>query len=279
MTGVPRVLLLPLLAIVLSLSGCGSDNRPSADAAGPGRHAHEHRKATRHQTPAPDRAPTASANPSTLQATSGTHTSRTRTGKSAPLLPLPRTALATHLLAVHLLAGDRMPALTNDFAWRVLDDGPEDTQSVGACQKASLETIGAVTAVRRTYAEDSGGSAEGAGGSAVATQVVARFADDKSAWRAHEVLQSWREDCEERLDYPRKDVGPLRTVVVRVGTGNNYRTVYGPKATKRDRTAGFGIVRTGSFLSIVEITTGPEDYPSDWDPARAAVRRISRTFS
>lgn len=265
MQGVPRVPLLPLLAIALLVSACGSDDRPATDLAGPSRHAAAHQDghsegqtATTQASPTPK--PTAS--PTSAPA------SPKRRSKPAPLLPMERASLGAHLLPV-----ERMPALTDDFAWTIVDDSAEELQSVGACQKTSLESIGAVSALRRTFVP-----ADGMEQDATATQVVARFADDKSAWRAHEVLKSWREDCEERLDYPRKDVGPLRTVTVRVGTGDNYRAAYGPKSEDRARIAGFGIVRTGSFLAIVEVTTPVADYPSDRDPARVAVRRIARTF-
>lgn len=268
MQGVPRVPLLPLLAIALLVSACGSDDRPATDVAGPSRHAagdQGEQRATQRASPTPEPTP---ASPSSTPARPE-RTGKPGKGKTAPLLPMERASLGAHLLAV-----ERMPTLTDDFVWTVVEDGAEDLQSVGACQKTSLESIGAVGALRRAFAP-----ADGTDQDAAATQVVARFADDKSAWRAHEVLRSWREDCEERLDYARKDVGPLRTVTVRVGTGDNYRTAYGPRSEERTRIAGFGIVRTGSFLTIVEVTTPEADYPADRDPARVAVRRIARTFA
>ncbi|MCW2844772.1 MAG: hypothetical protein JWN22_2688 [Nocardioides sp.] len=262
MKDVPRVLLLPLLAIVLGASGCGSDDRPVTDLAGPPMHAREHRGTTPEATPTPSRTrPATPAQP---------HRPRTTRPKLPPLIPLGRDAVGGHFLDA-----DRMPVLAAGIAWTTVDEGPEDTQRVGACQKTSLESIGALNAVRRTYA--AAGDGDGAA-PAHAVQVVARFADDKSAWRAHEVLRSWREDCEQRLDLPRTEVGPLEAVAVRVGTGDSYRTVYGSGSGKRVTAAGLGIVRTGSYLSLVEITTTVDAYPAGRDPARVAVRRIARTF-
>lgn len=170
-----------------------------------------------------------------------------------------------------------MPAMGADVTWMVTGDGPEDTQQAGTCQKTSLGSIGAVSAVRRTFAvRDQAGTKP----LPEALQVVARFADPKSAWRAHRVLAAWREDCAERLDHVRREVGPMRPIWrVQVGIGENYLAEYGPKAPDRGWAAGFGIVRTGSYLSIVEIRTGSTDYPAGRDPARVAVRRIARTFS
>ncbi|MCW2795537.1 MAG: hypothetical protein JWM79_1034 [Nocardioides sp.] len=170
----------------------------------------------------------------------------------------------------HLLAVDVMPTPTRDGSWVVEDQGPEGDRAVGACQKTPLVSIGALTATRRVYAADAGG--------ARATQVVARFADAKSAWRAHEVLAAWREDCETRLDFPRKDVGPMQDVPVAAGVGASYAAAYGPRPEAQGVSAGFGIVRKGSYLSIVDISSPPAEWPQRRDPARAAVRRIARTF-
>lgn len=258
---VPRVILLPLLGLLLLVSGCGSDDQTAADAPRPSQHAREHhRAAPKHTaTPAPAASPTRNARPN-----------RNR-GKVAPLLPLDRVALNAHLLTA-----DRLPVRATGFDWRIVSSGPENTARVGACQKTSLETIGAVSAVRRTYAAT---SAATKAGSVTATQVVAGFADAKSAWRAHEVLSAWRADCEQRLDYPRKDVGPMETLELATGTGGHYVAAYGDRNPDTGRVTGFGIVREGSYLSIVEISTPTRDYPTSWDPARAAVRRISRTFA
>lgn len=264
MRDVPRVLLLPLLAIVLGASGCGSDDRPVTDLAGPSLHAREHRTvrppASSPAAPRPQR--TGAATPSRPA-----HP-QTKRPKLAPLVPLGRAVADSHFLAAN-----RMPILADGVVWAVLDEEPENTQRVGACQKTSLESIGALTAVRRRYVARSEGTRP-----ARAVQVVARFADDKSAWRAHQVLKSWHEDCEERLDVERLDVGPLQTVPVRVGSGDNYRAVYGPSSARHGTAAGLGMMRSGSYLSVVVLRTDVDSYPAGRDPARVAVRRIARTF-
>ena len=127
--------------------------------------------------------------------------------------------------------------------------------------------IGALHAVIRVF--------DGPEGSGLRSrQLVARLADPKSAWRTHEVLRSWRADCEERLDYPAKDVGPMEVVDLDAGRGGHYRASYGPK--KDTDVAGLGIVRAGRWLSVVEITATEGDVPQGW--TRRAVRRIASTF-
>ncbi|WP_435745477.1 hypothetical protein [Nocardioides sp. SYSU DS0663] len=172
----------------------------------------------------------------------------------------------------HLLPADRLPRLGRDLTWaRTTDDaggGP-----VGACQRASLVDIGALDAVRRT--------SETADGRARVTQVVARFPDRTSTWRAHEVLRSWRADCAEELGGRRSDVGALEPVPVRTGHGEAYVAAYRPSdgsAAAGMRTAGLGIVRKGSWLVVVEVATDARTWPSGWDPTRKAVRRIAATF-
>jgi hypothetical protein len=260
---VPRLPLLTLVALALAASGCGSSSQPLSSA--PVHHPGKHEGHTGQPRP------TAAVTSATPTADAGGATSRA--GKPTPhrrhkLTPVPvpgRHAARRSPLEAHLLAAEQVPALARREGWTVTTTGTEDSVSVGACQKTSLETIGAVSAVRRTYAP--AGDAHGR-----ATQVVAKFADDKSAWRAHEVLRSWHEECE-------AEVGPLRDVTVDAGTGENYRVRYAASEVRRARVAAFGIVANGPYLSVVEIKALRRDFPTDRAPARAAVRRIARSFS
>jgi hypothetical protein len=259
MSRVPRLPLLTLAAFVLTLSACGADGadgpaRPEV-AASPNAH-------DTHDAQPADSEPSASPAAAPSQRQKGQ-----KGQKPLPVMgqPIHRTTPASHLLTA-----DRMPSPDGETPWRIADRGREDAV-VGACQKTDLQTIGAISAVRRSFASGPDGP--------WATQVVAEFADAKSAWRAHEVLRAWQADCEGRLDFDRTEVGPLRTVDVRAGTGEGYRTAYGPRSAARGWATGLGIVRRGSHLSVVEYRTAASDYPTDRDPARMAVRRIARTFA
>lgn len=269
MTGVPGVrtssLLTVTLAATLLLAGCGSEEPVTPDADAPAS------SPTTSRTSSP--APTASATPSASDTPDATASASARqrprgikTG-ALELHPRPRkTALADHLLGA-----DAMPTL-GGRAWTVDSTAPEDpakSRAVGACQKTGLGTIGAVEAVRRTFSAPGGVSA---------VEVVARFADRKSAWRAHQVLLSWRDDCADRLDEPRAEVGPIEPVRVATGTAGSYRASYGPGAGDQRHAAGLAILRTADHLTLVEVTAGLDRYPTAWDPARVAARRIARTF-
>ena len=262
MTGVPPVRMPSLIAASLAasfvLGGCGSDDEPDAAPTRPTAQASD--RAARTPTASPTPSATASQTP---EATPTKHGGRHKIGA---LQPRARSAAAAHLLDAA-----RLPTV-GERAWTVDATAPEDAardDAVGACQKTPLGSIGAVEAVRRTFSASAG---------LAATQVVARFADSRSAWRAHGVLVAWRDECEERLGTPHAEVGPLQPVTVHAGTGETYLAAYGSESRARQRAAGLGILRTGSYLTLVEISAGPDDYPDAWDPTRVAVRRIARTF-
>ena len=88
-----------------------------------------------------------------------------------------------------LLAADKMP--TAGAEWADVATSGNDAEVLGPCHLASLVDIGALSAVRRTWSADAPVPR--------AVQVVARFADNKSAWRAHQVLDAWQADCAERV--------------------------------------------------------------------------------
>lgn len=252
MNGVPRAPRTTLLAVsltaLLAVGACGSDQSESANPAPP---AASSPAAKPSKTPAaaPTPSPSSPA-PSAKPRPHGRH-------KVGSLAPNPRPKPKS-LVAEHLLSADELPPLAGDWTARNAADEP----TVGACQKTGLSTIGALESAQRVFVADG----------ATAVQVVARFGDAKSAWRAHEVLAAWRADCAERLGNPASSVGPLEDVSVPTGTGSSYRSAY------RKSTAGLGILRTGEYLTLVEITAGPSSYPAGWEPVRVAVRRVARTF-
>ncbi len=246
MAAVSRV---PIAAVslltMLALGACGADGGTSerADAPEPTPTNVSTPAATATPDPTPTTAPTQHGEPH-----QGRHQGRQKVGALAP-----RTRTAAD---AHLLDADRLPTF-GGRTWTVDTKRPEG--AVGACQKTDLGTIGAMEAVSRTYTADDG---------LAATQVVARFADARSAWRAHQVLVAWRDDCESRVRHAA--VGPLKPVTVHTGTGDSYRGSF------RARSASLGILCTGSYLTLVEVAGA--EYPTSWDPARVVVRRIARTF-
>lgn len=254
-------LLTALLSTALLVGGCGGVDAPpsAAERRTPGAEPMEPTKAARTAEPTRSASPSPSSKPSPL-----TGERRDRGKKIAPSqYPVARPDGSRE----HLLTAQTLPAYADGLAWTTTATGPERARPVGACQKATFVDIGALHAVRRGFTgpEDSGVRVR---------QVVARFADAKSAWRAHEVLRAWRDGCEEWLDAPHPDVSPMEDVETDAGDAGRYRAVYGPA---RDTDAsGLGIVRRGRWLAIVALTTDGDDFAAGW--TRRAVRRIAATF-
>lgn len=243
-----RVLVPAVLTAALLAGGCGGVDAPPS--------------AAEHRTPGAE--PMASATAGETPPSTPRPKHRDGGHKIAPTqLPVARADGSRQ----HLLDAATLPAYADGLAWTVRATGPERTRPVGACQKATFVDIGAMHAVRRAFT--------GPEGSAVRVrQVVARFADAKSAWRAHEVLRSWRDGCEEWLDAPHPDVSPMEDVETDAGDAGRYRAVYGPR--KDTDASGLGIVRKGRWLSIVALTADGDEFAAGW--TRRAVRRIAATF-
>jgi hypothetical protein len=252
---IASTLALTSVAATLLLSGCGSDQAPDAAAPAPssaGSSAHPS-GAPSPSASAPTAAPSSAASPAAPAARPSGR------GHKVDRFQLSRRPRTSAEAGAHLLAAARMPAVAG-APWTQTD--PADAPAIGACQKTGLEPIGAMEEVRRSFT---------APGGLTATQVVARFPDARSAWRAHGVLVAWHDDCEKRVSGAA--VGPLEPVVVPVGNSDGYRASY----PSRSRTAGLAILRTGTWLTLFEVSS-PSAYPRHWDPARVALRRASRTF-
>lgn len=248
-----------LLAAVLLVGGCAGDPESSpAPRTAPG-------------SPTAEESPDSSRSQGSgreKQGKGGTRGGRaassspdTDGGKVAPALPLARGNGADD----HLLTAETLPEVGDD-PWTERSTGAEGSRLVGACHRATLVDIGSLHAVFRVFT-----GAEGSG--LRARQAVARYADPKSAWRAHQVLRAWRADCEEHLPDP-SEVGPMEKVTLDAGTGARYAVTFGPEKDPDDRALGF--LRRGRWLAVVEIRATEGDVPAAW--TRRAVRRIAATW-
>lgn len=258
----PRVALPALLAAVLLAGGCGqpAPERPRSEP--------QPREA-RTAAPSGPTAPSGGGHEREHQGKGGTRGGRAADeqpaqggGKVAPALPLARGGGAQD----HLLAAEDLPQVGDD-GWTEHSTGAEGDRLIGACHRATLVAVGALHAVLRVFT-----GAEGSG--LRSRQAVARYADAKSAWRADQVLRAWRADCEEHLDYPAEEVGPMEKVTLDAGTGGRYLVTYGSK--KDPNGSALGILRRGRWLAVVEIRAADGDVPAAW--TRRAVRRIAATW-
>lgn len=164
-----------------------------------------------------------------------------------------------------LLSADELPGVNELTEWTVSSTEPEDGAGHGSCQKFSLVDIGATSSVVRSYAAD---------GDLAAEQVLGEFADDKSAWRAHQVVKTWAGECAEMLDAEVEKVSKLTDVPVPGGVAQQQLLQYGDEGAEAHTFSGVSIVRHGSYLTIVQIDVVGQDYnydAGDEPAARAAV--------
>ena len=224
MRSVPPVRLIASLALmsVVVLAGCGDEGTD-------------------------DSAPTATSPSPTPSSTEPTEPATTATESPAP-----------GGLVGTLLPAGQLPRLNAELAWRetatrrMQSDPPK-----WVCQRFSLVSNGAVTAVERTYA---------ARGGPTAAQLVGRFADRRSASRGFAVLLANAADCEEqlrRLDRePTGSVDPLTPVPVDGGQAAWGVLFSGPVPD-----AGFdayidavSVVQVGSRIAVTSMSSVGQDY-------------------
>ena len=225
---------LPLAALLL-MAACGQQAAPTASAIDPT------------QTISPT-VQTTSATPEP-EATSPT----SPLTASAPASTSPTvSARPAGLRGMLLLAGE-----IGD-TWKVGRTGGE-SEATGRCQVTTLFTIGATSSLRRTFTSDTD----------TAVQVVAQFADSKSAWRSFEVLKSWRSKCASRVPAG-STISSLLTVNAAPGVGHRYRVVQPDGLSER-----VGLVRHGEYVSVIVFgQDGTLTYPTGQDPESLALKAI-----
>jgi len=220
------------------MAACGQQTAPTASAIDP-------------TEPVSPTVQTTSAEPASP---SPTRTTSTSTETTAPVAERP-AGLRGMLLAPEELSG----------TWTITRTAREGDTGVGSCQVTPMVTIGALSALRRSYAsgEDS------------AVQVVAKFADTKSAWRSFEVLKSWREKCTARL-VAGSIVSTLASVTVSPAVGHRY-LVTQPVDAASKQYERVGLVRHGSYLSLIAFFHVGKaiTYPVGHEPESLAVKAIA----
>lgn len=177
-------------------------------------------------------------------------------------------------LAARLLPAADLPGFNDEFTWKAVGTRrSEGDEPFGTCHLVDLLSIGATKVAVRDYAPTQ------PDGSSTAGNLVASFADAKTAKRAFEVLRAWHGRCADQLgDYAQSDVGKLQDVP---GTGPGavghwYLLTYGPAEGEQE--AGYfdaqGMVRAGRTVSVLEMRLVGQDYNyrSGREPMVGAVR-------
>lgn len=193
--------------------------------------------------------------------------------------PSASAAAAHAALPDLLLTADQVPGLRDGFTWAEGRTTKREPQALaGTCHRFSMLSIGAMRVVHRDY------TAAGDTTGARANELVATFADTKTAWRAFQVLKSWRDSCGETLGkWEKHDVGALRKVDVGAAEAHTYLLVYGP-ADDTGNSSYFdaeGLTMVGNRIAVLRLAyVGQDyDYPSGKEPITAAVRAAAEKLS
>lgn len=174
-------------------------------------------------------------------------------------------------LRARLLDAEEMPGVTDDLAWTAGSTATREPEELaGTCHRFAMLSIGAMRVAHRDYAAADGSDAR-------ADELVASFADAKTAWRAFEVLKSWQSDCDETLSrWEHHEVGPLRTVLAGPGEAHSYLLTYGPADGAADSSHfdAEGFVMVGNRIAVLRIDYVGQDnpYAEGEDPVTTAVR-------
>lgn len=154
----------------------------------------------------------------------------------------PTGGLVDRLLPAGALTGPA-PGLT----WSVVHTELHEPRALaGSCHRFPLVSVGAIRVAHRAYALGPPASPR-----ATAEHVVARFADARTAWRAHEVLLAWQADCHETLaDLPDVRLSGLREV----GSAERYAVAWAPAASDARVREDVALVQVRSRVALVRVT-------------------------
>jgi hypothetical protein len=249
-------------ALAGALTGCGTGH---AGTATNGKAASASSPTTRATASSPTTTPTSSpaASPATSPST-GSPSASSTTDASPPRHPAK--------LSAGLLTAAELPGLGPGQSWRVRSTAPGDgADPPSVCMHAGFHPIGAVAIYRRDFSGGSGSRA---------VNVLARFADNRSAVRTYKIFRAWHDGCRkwltEHAAWRRARVD--RTYRVRTSGGEAFwwLSAYGP-VPGRPRAAYFeatGLLRVGSLTSlVVEVSTGQDyRYPRGQEPMVAALK-------
>ena len=232
------------LIAALALGGCGGSDDPapqsrSTASAGPS------------ETTSAEPSESASEQPSQEPTESASASASASTTASAST---PRDVL---------FAAADLPQLNDSSPWTAGRTGAAGQQPFGLCAKFDLLTIGAKSAVERTYTT--------AGGDTAGEQ-VAEFPDAINAVRAGKVLEAWHRDCAKRVERDNLRVRPITSVPVTAGKGWTYLVSY--ERGGEGHFHSYGVALSGSRMAVIRMDHAGQDhdYEAGQDPVELAVK-------
>lgn len=161
-----------------------------------------------------------------------------------------------------LLDAADLPQLNSTSPWAQGRTGPAGQRPFGLCQKFDLLTIGAMTAVERTFTS----------GKATAGQTVAEFPDAQNAVRASKVIEAWHRECAKKVKGTNVKARPITDVAVPTGKGWWYLVSFERRGEGHFHS--LGMVLSGTRMTLVRMDHDGQDhnYESGKDPMELAVK-------
>ena len=171
-----------------------------------------------------------------------------------PSRAVPRDPGAAQALTDRLLPAAALPT-TSGPQWSQTRTEPHEPRALaGSCHRYPLVSVGALRVAHRAYVAGATSTSP-----ATAEHVVARFADQRTAWRAHEVLLAWHAGCGRTLaDRP----GLRISAPHELGDALRYAVTWtasdagGQDGRVREDVA---LVRFRDRVTLVRVTTAPAD--------------------
>jgi hypothetical protein len=196
-----------------------------------------------------------------------TPSSTTETPASSGTVSAEPSPADTPLIDRLVPTGD-VPGLNAQWRWQDGDTGPAGTELFGLCAKADLASIGAVSAVERSYfpPDDSDDNA---------AEQIAEFPDAATAARAWSVLQSWHDQCRHKASAnPGLRVRKLIPVPDAAGAARWYLLSWSPEGEETGRFEAFGMVLIDTRLALLRMSSSGQDYnyPAGKEPMVGMVR-------
>lgn len=185
-----------------------------------------------------------------------------------PSRALARDAAPTGDLVDRLLPAGALTSPAPDLTWSEVHTEPHEPRVLaGSCHRFPLVSVGAIRVAHRAYVLGQPRAPR-----ATAEHVVARFADPRTAWRAHEVLLAWHADCGETVaDRPGVRVTGLHDL----DAAQRYALAWVPDGAERVR-EDVALVRVDSRVALVRVTTQEADARTGRTAVTAAVRDAGR---
>jgi hypothetical protein len=164
-----------------------------------------------------------------------------------------------------LLTAAELPQLNETSRWTERRTAQAGARPFGLCQQFDLLSVGAMSAVERTFVHETD----------TAGQQLAEFPDAQTAVRASKVVESWHRECADRVRGRQVTVRPITDVPVATGTAWDYLVSYERRGTGHFHSLGMVLSGTRMVLLRMDHDGQDHNYEPGQEPMELAVKAAS----